>query len=144
MSSPDLAIPVYNALKDNTAIAAMLPTYAGAKTVFTASPAPADASYPMIVTGGDVTRTDQDFIDTPLVVVVRDISVFGLNDTTAHSRAVESLALKVRDLFHRQRQSLTVSGWRVLDIVCKGPMIGPVDDDTMMHRVVELKVRLSQ
>jgi hypothetical protein len=144
MASPDLSAPIFAALTSNTAIAAALPSYAGAKTVFTASPAPADASYPMIVTPNDVTRTDQDFINNPLPVIVRDISIFGQTDTTAHARAVESLALMVRDLFHRQRQSLSVSGWTVLDIVCKGPFPGPVDDDKTIHRIVELTVRLSQ
>lgn len=144
MSSPDLSAPIFAALTGNTAIAAMLPTYVGAKTVFTARPAPADATYPMIISAGDVTRTDQDFVNNPLPVVIRDISIFGQNDTPAHSRAVESLALMVRDLFHRQRQSLSVSGWNVLDIVCHGPIVGPTDDDTTVHRIVTLTVRLSQ
>ena len=144
MVSPDLSAPVFAALTGNTAIAVALPTYAGAKTVFTARPVPKDATYPMIVTAGDVVRTDQDFVDSPFVVVTRDISIFGQNDTPTHVRAVESLALMVRDLFHRERASLSVSGWQVVDIVCKGPIVGPVDDDTSVHRLVSMTVRLSQ
>jgi hypothetical protein len=130
MASPDLSTAVFAALTGNTAIAVLLPAYVGAKTVFTARPVPKDATYPMIVSAGDVVRTDQDFINDPVHVLTRDISIFGENATPAKLRAVESLALLVRDLFHRQRGSLSVSGWRVLDIVCKGPIVGPTDDDT--------------
>jgi len=144
MASADLSTPIFTALMGNSGIVSALPDYSTAKTVFTARPVPKDAGYPMILSAGDVVRTNQDFINDPVHVATRDISIFGQNDTPAHLRAVESLALMVFDLFHRQRQSLSVPGWRVLDIVCKGPIVGPVDDDTSVHRVVTLTARLSQ
>lgn len=144
MVSPDLSAPVYAAITGNTAIAAALSTYEGAPAAFTRRPVKSDVPYPMLVSAGDIVRTDQDFINSPLIVITRDISIFCQNDTPTHSRAVDALALLVRDLFHRQRQSLSVSGWKVLDIVCKGPFAGPVDDDTTVHRIVEMTVRLSQ
>jgi hypothetical protein len=144
MASPNLAAPLYAALIGNADVAAALPAYNGAVTVFTARPVPTDAPYPMIITAGDVTRTDEDLISSQLPVIVRDIAIFGQNDAPAHSRAVEALALTVRDIFHRQRGSLSVPGWSVLDIVCTGPITGPTDDDTTVSRIVTLKVRLSQ
>jgi len=144
MSAPDLSQPIYAALIGDTTIAAALPTYAGAPTVFTARPVPKDATYPMILAAGDIAVTDQDFIDDPLPVLVRDISVFGQNDTPAHVRAVETLALRVRTMFHRQRASLSVPSWNVLDIVCRGPVVGATDDDTTVHRLVSLTIRLTQ
>lgn len=143
MSSPDLATPIYDALRLDSLIAAALPAYSGGKTVFTRRPVPSDAPYPMIVCAGDVTRTDQDLIVDPMPIIIRDVSVFGLNDTAAHYRAVESLGLLVRDLFHRKPANLIVPGWNVLDIICQGPIVGPTDDDTTVHRLVTLIVRLS-
>jgi hypothetical protein len=144
MASADLPAPLYAAIIGNGPIAAALATYQGAPAAFTRRPVPKDALYPMVITAGDVTRTDQDFINNPLPVIIRDISVFGQNDTAAHSRAVDAIALMVRDLFHRQRQSLSVPGWKVLDIVCRGPIVGPTDDDTTVHRLITMTVRLSQ
>lgn len=143
MASPDLATPIYNALIGNAGIATVLAAYSGAPAVFTRRPVPKDAKFPLIVAAGDVTRTDQDFISTPIPVVIRDLSVFGQNDTPAHYRAVEALALAARDLFHRNRAALIVPGWSVVDIVCNGPIVGPTDDDTTVHRLVTLTIRLS-
>lgn len=144
MSAPDLSQPIYAALAGDTTISAALPSYAGAPAVFTSRPTPKDAPFPMILAAGDIAVTDQDFIDNPLPVLVRDISVFGQNDAPAHVRAVETIALRVRDLFHRQRASLSVPGWNIIDIVCKGPVVGATDDETTAHRLVTLTIRLTQ
>lgn len=143
MISPDLATPIYEALIGNSAIAAALAIYQGEPAVFTRRPSPKDATYPMIICAGDVTRTDEDLIVDPMPVILRDISIFGQNDSAAHYRTMEGLGLAVRDLFHRQRQSLLVAGWSIVDIVAHGPIVGPTDDDTTVHRLVTLTVRLS-
>lgn len=146
MSSADLADPIRNALIGNGPIAAALAIYSGSPAIFTRRPVPSGATYPMIVCAGDVTRSDQDMISDPMPVIIRDISIFGQNGTTGASnqyRAVEALGLMVRDLFHRQRQSLSVPGWSVLDVICNGPVVGPTDDDTTVHRLVTLTIRLS-
>jgi hypothetical protein len=130
-------------MRTDSLIAAALAIYSGAPAIFTRRPVPNDATYPMIVCAGDVTRSDQDLITDPLPVIIRDISVFGQNDTASHYRATEALGLLVRDLFHRKPANLVVPGWNVLDIVCQGPIVGPTDDDTTVHRLVTLTVRLS-
>jgi hypothetical protein len=145
-SSPDLSAPLYAALSGNSDITALLGQWQGSSSIFTNRPVPADAAYPMIVTAGDVTRSDQDLIADPVLEIIRDISIFGQNTSTGNvnqTRTCDSIALKVRDLFHRQRASLTVDGWNVVDIVAQGPIVGPVDDDASVHRLISLTIRLS-
>lgn len=141
MASPDLSAPIYAALTGNSAIANALATYEGAAAVFTRRPIPADCTYPLVISAGDVTRGNQDLINSPIQVIERDVSIYGLQP--ADYRTVETVALAVRDLFHRQRRSLIVPGWSVLDIVCGGPIAAPVDDDQQVGRLVTLTVRLS-
>lgn len=143
MAIPDLSPAIYAALIGASDIADNLASYEGAPAVFTRRPVPPKAGYPMIVADGDVAVTDQDMITGALPVVVRDISIYGQNDSSAHYRAVEALGRAVRDLFHRNRQSLSVPGWDVLDIICRGPLVGPTDDEVSASRIVTLTVRLS-
>jgi hypothetical protein len=143
MASPNLADPIYDALRLNSPVASVLSVYEAAPAIFTRRPVPAKAKYPMIVCAGDVTRVDQDLLVDEMPRIIRDISIFGQNDTTAHYRAIESLGLMVRDLFHRKPASIIVPGWTVLDIIAQGPIVGPTDDDTTVHRLVTLTVRLS-
>lgn len=145
-SSPDLSAPLYAALMGNSDIVALLGQWQDSASIFTNRPTPPDAAYPMIVTAGDVTRSDQDLIADPVLEIVRDVSIFGQNTSTGNvnqTRVCDSIALKVRDLFHRQRASITVDGWDVLDIVATGPIVGPTDDDVSVHRLVTLTIRLS-
>lgn len=142
MSSPDLSGPIYTAIKGNTGIATALSTYNGHPAVFTRRPIPGDSGFPLMISAGNVTHGDQDFIDAPLGVIVRDIAIYGKNPDDY--RTVEQIAFNVRDLFHRQRGSLIVSGWNVVDIRCAGPIVAQVDDDTTVGRIVILTVRLSQ
>lgn len=142
MSAPDLSPALYAALT-SAPFASSLASYLGAPAIFTRRPVPSDAPYPMIVAAGDVTVGDQDMIADPVVVIVCDVAVYGQNDTAAHYRTVEGIARGVRDLFHRNRASLNITGWSVLDIVCSGPFVGPTDDDTSAARIVTLTIRLS-
>lgn len=141
-SSPDLSDPLYAALTGTSDMLDGLAIYKGAPAVFTRRPVPDDCGYPLILTAGDVTHGDQDFIDAPLAVIVRDIAIYGKNPD--HYRTVEAIAFAVRDLFHRKRESLVVPGWNVVDIRCSGPIVAPVDDDHTCGRIVVLTVRLSQ
>lgn len=131
----------------NAAIVALLGLQSDSSpSVLTNRPVPPDAAYPLILTADDVTRDDQDLINSPIQVIVRDISIFGQNTTTSgvnQTRLVQTIALMVRDLFHRQRGSISVPGWNVLDIIARGPITGPTDDDQSVHRLITLTIRLS-
>jgi hypothetical protein len=138
----DLSDPLYAAIKGNTGIAAALSVYQGQPAIFTIRPVPKDAQFPMILVAGDITYGDEDFIDAEMPAIMRDIAIYGQNPV--HYRTVETLGYAVRDLFHRKRESLTVSGWSVTDIRCSGPIVAPVDDDTTVGRIVTLRIRLTR
>lgn len=147
MASVDLSDPLYAAIKGNAGIASALAVYEGQPAIFTSRPTPIESGYPLILAAGDVTYSDQDFIDAPLAVIVRDIAVYGLKQrdkTKDQYWIVEATARLVRDLFHRKRGSLIVPGWNVVDIRCTGPIVAPVDDDHQIGRLVSLTIRLSQ
>ena len=137
----DLSEPLRTAIIGNAAITGILSIYAGAPAAFTRAPLPADALYPLIVISPDIVFSDVDGLTARRNNVVRDISVYGQNDTPQHYRAVETLAYLVRDLFHRQNQSISIAGFRVIDIVAAGPIPAPVDDDQDVGRLVTLTIR---
>jgi hypothetical protein len=147
MASVDLSDPLYAAIKGNAPIASALAVYEGQPAIFTSRPSPIKSGFPLILAAGDVTYSDQDFIDAPFVVIVRDVAVYGLKQldkTKDQYWIVEATARLVRDLFHRKRGSLIVPGWNVVDIRCAGPIVAPVDDDHTVGRIVPVTVRLSQ
>lgn len=139
----DLSAPLYSALTGTSAdMLEGLAIYHGAKAVFTKRPVPVDCGFPLIITAGYVTYGDQDFIDDEMADLTRDIAIYGSKPD--HYRIVEQIGFDVRDLFHRKRESLIVSGWNVVDIRCSGPIDAPVDDDMTIGRIVTLRVRLTR
>lgn len=138
----DLSAPLRTAIIGHTPITSKLATFNGAPAVFTRRPVP-DA-YPLVIVSPDIVLSDEDGISDLRPVVVRDIAVYGLNDTAANYRKVEQVGYALRDLFHRQRQAITVIGYRVIDIVAQGPYPAPVDDDTTVGRRVTLQARLAK
>lgn len=139
----DLAPSLRAALIADATIAAALPAHLAAESVFTRRPVPSGVTYPFIVISPDVALTDDDMVAQQQPTVFRDVAVYGQNDTPARYRAVESIAYRVRDLFHRQRDAIAPSGWTVIDIQASGPFPAPTDDDSLVARVVSLTVRLT-
>jgi len=92
----------------------------------------------------DVSVDDADGIDDQRPRLVRDITIYGLNKNVTEYRVVETLARAVRDLFHRNRHAITVTDWAVVDIVTRGPMPAPVDDDSEVARLVTLTIQLAK
>lgn len=141
--SPDIAPALRTAILATSGITTKLATYGGAPAVFTRRPVPDEATYPFIIVSPDVIVSDDDMLSQAITVVTRDIAVYGQNDTPAHYRDVEAVGYAIRALFHRARRSITVSGWRIIDVRCMGPMTAPVDDDKTVGRLVSLTVRLT-
>lgn len=141
---PDLAVPIRSAILANTAIVADLATYLGVPAVFTRRPAPADAVFPMIIVGGNVVKGNRDGIHDNRPFIQRDVAVYGSNETAEHYRTVETLGDILYAMFHRVRNSIVISdgNWHVVDISCTGPIIGPVDDDHHIGRIVTLNITL--
>ena len=141
----NLSEAIRAALIGETAITSRLATYAEAPAVFTRRPAPSEADYPLIMVSPDITITDEDGVNDQRPVIIRDIAVYGRNDTAARYRNVEVVGYAIRDLFHRQRHVIDApDDWNVIDVRAQGPRPAPVDDDTTVGRLVELTVRLSR
>lgn len=139
---PDLAVPLRAAIIDDSDIAPLLATYSGAPACFTRRPVPSNATYPLVVISPDITSTDEDILAGERPVVVRDIAIYGQNDTVAQYRTVEEIGYLTRALFHRRKDVLSISGYRVIDIVAQGPMPAPTDDEQTVGRLVTLTIRL--
>jgi hypothetical protein len=141
--SVDLAQPIITVLEASSAVTDALPAWGSIKPIHSRRPIPADTTYPCIAISPTIGALDtlaQISNETPEIII--DISVFDDNDTATNYRAVESLARTIRDLFHRNRRSITISGYSVTQITCTGPIPGPLDDDVKVHRVVTLTVQL--
>lgn len=143
MSQPtdlNLAAPIRLALLDAAPISSALTLWEGEPAIFTRRPVPQDALYPFVVISPDVTISDEDALVARRPIVVRDIVVYG--EQPDQYRLVEDTAYRVRALFHRQRFSVIVAGYSVVEIVAKGPMPSPADDLQHIGRMVSLRFRL--
>jgi hypothetical protein len=137
----DLSIPIRNAIIADAEVAAELPDYLGSLPVFTRTPVPENAPYPMMIIRPDLAISDTDMVNDQVPVIVRDIAIYGSNTDASSYFAVERIAYLVRDLFHRRPISLDAAGWRIIEIRAAGPIPAPTDDDLTVGRVVTLTVR---
>ena len=144
MSVPDLSVPYRVAIIAASGITAELPAYLGSYPVFTRVPVPDDAPYPLVVVASQLHGGEEDGLDDQRPLVDRDIMVYGLNDTPAHYRQVETIAFALHALFHRQRAAITVAGWTVADLTAVGPEPAPVDDEQTVGRRVTVRARLAK
>lgn len=143
MTAPPVGVlaPIYSAIAAVPAITDSLGTFNSVPSIHTRRPVPESAGYPMIVIGPLVTRGDDDGINDFRPLLVVDVTVYG--EQPAHYRDVEADAEAIYGLFHRQRGSITVTGYSVTDIRCTGPTPGPTDDDATVARRVTLTIRLA-
>jgi hypothetical protein len=141
--SVDLAIPLRDALIGNAGITALLPAYMSSFPVFTRRPPPTDAAYPMIIVSQSIMATDEDGINDLRPVITRDIAVYGSNEEAAKYRTVEQIAFLVFHLFHRKPSSISVDGYKVVQIRASGPVAAPSDDLNYVGRVVPVTVHLA-
>jgi hypothetical protein len=142
--SLDLSTPIRNAIIAETSITSMLDAYKASFPVFTRVPAPDDAPYPMIIAHAQFGGGDEDGVNDLRPIVVRDVSVYGQNDSAEHYRATEALAFNVWELFHRQHNVITVTGWSVTDVRAQLPRPAPTDDEKTVARRVQLTIRLAR
>lgn len=136
--------PIRSAIIANGTITSLLTAYAGSFPVFTRRPVPADAPYPMIIISDDVSIGDEDGINDYRLVVVRDVAVYGLNEPHTNYRNVETIGYELRNMFHRIKDAIIVSGYGVIDIIASGPRSAPADSDNEVGRLVTLTIRLSK
>lgn len=140
--SIDLKAAVRTAILANAEIRDELATYGSSKAVFTRRPIPDDAPYPCIVIS-DMVIDDGDGLVSRRPTIDVDVCVYGKNDPQgAEYRTTETIGYALRNLFHRQRWSITQAGAHVSDVTCRGPLPAPTDDEKTVGRVVTLQVRL--
>lgn len=138
----DLAPSLRTAISANTTITGLIQTWAGEPAVFTRRPAPAGAEYPFVMIGPDRSVTDADGLTSNRPIAVRDIAVYGI--AKDHYREVEMAARSLRELFHRNRWSLAVTGWDVIEVQAAGPIPAPTDDEKTIGRLVSLTIQLRE
>ena len=143
MSAPDLTEPIRTALLADADVIANLPAYRGTYPIFTIRPVPADTPYPCIVVSQDIALSDEDGVNDYRPSVQRDIAVYHSNETPVNRHTVDTIAQAVRRTFHRQRNSLTVSGWGVVRVQASVPTRVPLDSDQLFGCVVQLLVLLA-
>jgi hypothetical protein len=116
-----------------------LATYKGSKAVFTATPVPYDAPYPMVV----ITFAEQDH-QADAIRDYRPVLTYRIEVAGEHSappdqyRIVSEVAYCLRTLFHRKR-NLSAAGWGLTQQACTGPIDEPSAEQTT-SRVLTLNV----
>lgn len=141
-ASMDLMGPLYVALADDTFITSRLGTFMS-PAIFTRMPIPDEqATYPMIVVQPPSLIGNEDGLVVRRPVLNIAVVVYGAQDD--QYRTVEELGYYIRNKFHRQKRSITVNGFSIIDIVANGPIPGPTDDFRHVARAVTLTIRMSE
>jgi len=133
-----LTAAVYGRLTGDATLAGMLATYRGGPAVFTTDPAPGDASLPYIVTAGEVAQSPVDTKVDRGRRAFRDVRCYTAADGSA--MLVESMAERVRTLFHRYE--LTVTGFGVIVANCVGPVAA--DEQDAYGRILTVEFLLTE
>lgn len=141
MNAPalELLAPLRLALIATTAITGKLGKFEEQPSVHTRRPVPVSATYPMIVVGPLITRTDNDLINGWRPKIVLDITVYG---EPAHYRDVEALGDVIYRMFHRYPRAIAVANYSVTQITCAGPTPAAADTDARVARRVTLTIDL--
>lgn len=145
--SVDLAVAIRDALVAEASVTDNLDAYYGSFPVFTRRPVPADSPDICVVVSPDITSVDDDGVSDLRPMIERDVAVYGPNDAAdggANYTLVETIAYAIKNFFHRTRTTITVSGWSVTQIVARGPVAAPTDDQQTVGRVVTLGIQLAQ
>jgi len=129
-----------------SAITDALDQWQAAPAVFAFRPLPADAPDLVIIIEEDAALSDEDGLTSSRPICQRDIKVYGRRgspgDEGDQSAAVEAIGFQMRELFHRQKFSVQAEGYSVTEIVARGPVAAPVDDDATIGRMINLTIRL--
>lgn len=113
---------VYDALRQDPELVALLASYPANSSdpaVFTADPAPDDATLPYIVSAGEVSVQPFDTHDRNGVDLLRDIRCYA--EKTGSVATIEQISDRVRRIFHRQ--SFQVPGWSFRYAAISGPIV---------------------
>jgi hypothetical protein len=136
----DLAIALRSALIGQSAIADDLALFNGEPAIFTRRPLPDKAPYPLCMINPAAAIGDQDYLNSALPIVMRDVAFYG--EQPKDYRLIERLSYLARDFFHRNKWAIVPDGYDVIQITAKGPIPGATDDQTTVGRLVSLTIQL--
>ncbi len=140
--SLDVGPALRTALLAEPTIAGLLSEFHNEASIHTVLPVPAEVVPVFIVIGSDVTLTDFDALISRRPIVQRDIFVYGAQPDDF--RDVEQIGYSIRELFHRERFSITLTDYDVVEIVASGPRPAPTSDEETTGRVVTLTISLRE
>jgi len=72
----------------------------------------------------------------------RQVSAFG--EQPGDQKKMNMAAEAIRTMFHRQRQSLVVDGFKVVHVLCTWPVPAPTSDVNRIGRMVMMNVLLEE
>ena len=133
-----LTAAVYDRMAGDATLVALLAEYEGEPAIFTADPAPGNATLPYIVSAGEVAQSASDTKTTRGRQVWRDIRCYA--PATGSVETVEGIAERVRTLFHRHE--LEVDGYETYIAECSGPIAA--DEEDAYGRIVTLRLMLQE
>lgn len=131
---------IYAALLGNSSITDLLGSWNSNSSLFTRRPVPVDSAYPMIIVNPPYAIVDDDGLVSRRSNIFVDVAVYGEKDE--QYRDVDTIAFLIRNQFHRERTSISVSGYHIYEIVTTGPVPAPADDEEYIGRVVTLSIRI--
>lgn len=129
---------IYDHLRADATLVALLANYGGQPAIFTADPVPGDATLPYIVTAGDAVSSPFDTKTTRGRQIWRDVRCF--TSATGSVKEVEDIADRVRALLHRQ--SFSIVGFAWIWAECSGPIVA--DEQDAYGRVVTVKLTIEE
>lgn len=129
---------MYDVMAGDATLVALLNTYGGEAAIFTTEPAPGDAAMPYVVTAGEVAQEPFDTKMTRGRIATRDVRCYAPEGGSAAT--VESMAERVRTLFHRQE--ITVSDYEWVMCECTGPIAA--DEQDAYGRIVTVRMMLQE
>lgn len=141
----DLQPAIRSYILNDQIIASLLPAFEGSKPIFTRRPVPENAPYPMIVISPLVSDNQLDYLQCKRSVITHDIAVYGSNDSSANYRNVETIARRIKTIFHRMpNYSLNMPvGSNLIKTNATAPIPAPIDDETKVGRVVIVNFDIS-
>lgn len=130
--------PIYEKLAGDTTLTNKLSTYKTKPAIFTIDPVPSDAELPYVIITGAVSQTPFDTKSTLGRQIWVDIRCY--TKALGSVEDVDTLAERVRDLFHRVK--LTSTGFTTITSIVDGYIVA--NDEYAYGRILTLKIVLEE
>lgn len=110
---------IYDRMANDATLTDLLSTYKGSPAIFTIPTIPSDATFPFITANEDFSVIPFDTKTVEGRDVSRYIRVFA--DASGSRSLLDSLSERVRFLFHRKHNEMTIAGYQIILINVEGP-----------------------